>query len=33
MLKATDHDISALKLEDFTAHNRSLFHDPAIPLE
>lgn len=31
MLKSNDHDLSALKLKDFTDHNRALFHDISIP--
>jgi hypothetical protein len=31
LLKHSDHDITALKLEDFANHNRALFHDTSVP--
>ena len=33
MLKPRDDDITALKLEEFTEHNRTLFHNPNLPDE
>jgi Reverse transcriptase (RNA-dependent DNA polymerase) len=33
MLKTKDQDLSALKLQEFTAHNHKVFYDPSIPPE